>query len=274
MQSLIHVLDVYAPIALLVSFLGVAYKVGLHFVRVLTRRRFHGPPNAVDAPPRLSFFAALRRVVVFPTRRFSLKSNPVFALGAVFYHVGIVTISAGYALSVAILAGHLFAGDPIPDVSTGAAASGNHAISNLFAIVFGNGEALQSQFLFGPLARPFVILTWIVVVSALVGNTLLLLTHLRGRSGAILGDVDPAAKGLRVRGMFKPSHLAVTLMVYAIIWTELLARLDVIHGMVYLHAILGATLILVFPYTYLFHMLYGVVGWYYATRRWQARYIA
>ncbi len=275
MQTLIHALNVYAPLALLLSFLGVAYKASLHLARVFTRRRFHGQaPNAVDAPPRLGFLTAVSRVLVFPTKRFSLRSNPVFALGAVFYHVGIVTISAGYAASVAILGYHLFAGHPIPDVSTGAAASDNLSISNLFAIIFGNAEPLQSRFLFGPLARAFVVSTSLVVVSALVGNTLLLLTHLRGRSGAVLGDLDPAAKGLRVRGMFKPSHLAVTALVYAIIWTELLARLDVVHGMVYVHAMLGATLILVFPYTYLFHMLYGFVGVYYAARRWQARYIA
>jgi hypothetical protein len=168
---------------------------------------------------------------------------------------------------VAILGYHALAGDPIPNVAEG-------SFANVFAIVFGNAEPVQSQFLFGALARPFVIATWVVVASALVGNTLLLLTHLLGRSGAVRADIDPAAKGLRVRGKRAPSHLAVTALVYAIIWTEILARLEIVPGIVYVHAMLGATLLLVLPYTYLFHMLYGVIGVYYSARRWQARTIA
>jgi hypothetical protein len=275
MSALIGFLNIYAPIAFVVAGAGVAYKVLSHLVRVLTRH--HRRPvrtRAADAPPKLSFFAAARRVIMFPTTRFSFRANPVFVMGAVLYHIGIITISAGYGVSVALLGYHLLAGHPIPDISAGVSQADNHSISNLLAIIFGNGEPLPSAFLFGPLATLFTNVTWAVVVSALAGNTLLLYTHVRGRGGAIVRDLDPAAKGLRVKGMYKTSHLAVTAGVYAIIWTEILARLEVFPGMVYLHAILGTTLILIFPYTYLFHMLYGFVGIYYSARRYQERYIA
>ncbi len=275
MESLAQFLDAYAPFAIAVALLGVLYKGGLHAARMFTRGRRPGrAPNALDNPPRLSWAQALRKVFVFPTERFSMRANPVFALGAVLYHVGIISIAAGYGLSLVLLAVKLAAGDAIPDVLTGAEASRNLSASNLFAIVFGNAEPLQAGFLFGWGADAFREITWLAVASALVGNTLLLVTHLRGRGGAIVKDLDPAARNLRVRGKYAASHLLVTALVYAIIWTEILARLQVTPGIVYLHATLGATMILVLPYTYLFHMIYGPIGVLYAARRWRERVIA
>ncbi len=275
MNTLAHFLDAYAPFAIAVALLGVFYKGGLHAVRMFTRGRRPGrAPNAIDNPGRLTWVQAVRKVFVFPTERFSMRANPVFALGAVLYHVGIVSIAAGYGLSLVLLVARVFAGDPVPDVLTGAEASQNLSPSNLFAIVFGNAEPLQASFLFGWGAEAFREITWVVVACALVGNTLLLLTHLRGRGGAILKDLDPAARDLRIRGKYAASHLVVTALVYAIIWTEILARLQVAPGIVYLHATLGATMILVLPYTYLFHMIYGPIGVLYAARRWRERTIA
>jgi nitrate reductase gamma subunit len=275
MNTLAHFLDAYAPFAIAVALLGVLYKGGLHVIRMFARGRRPGrAPNAIDNPARLTWLQAFRKVFVFPTERFSMRANPVFALGAVLYHVGIIAIAAGYGLSLVVLAARLAAGDPIPDVLTGAEVSRNLSASNLFAIVFGNAEPLQAAFLFGEGAEAFREITWVAVAGALVGNTLLLLTHLRGRGGAIVKDLDPAAKGLRVRGKYAASHLLVTTLVYAIIWTEILARLQIDPGIVYLHATLGATMILVLPYTYLFHMIYGPIGVLYAARRWRERTIA
>jgi nitrate reductase gamma subunit len=275
METLAHFLDAYAPFAIAVALLGLFYKGGLHVARMLTRGRRPGrAPNAIDNPARLSWMQALRKVFVFPTQRFSMRANPVFALGAVLYHAGIVTVASGYGLSVVLLAVKAVAGDPVPSVITGAPASHDLSASNLFAIVFGNAEPLQAGFLFGGAAAAFREITWVAVASALVGNTLLLVTHLRGRGGAIVKDLDPAAKDLRVRGKHAMSHLLVTALVYAIIWTEVLARLQVAPGIVYLHATLGATMILVLPYTYLFHMIYGPIGVLYAARRWRERTIA
>lgn len=275
MEVLIQFLDKYALFALIVSFLGIFYKVSLHFIRVMTH-----PPlpkritNAVDPVKPVSFFEGVKRFFVFPTNRFAMKGNPVFALGAVLYHIGIITVSTGYGISLALLLFHIINGNPIPDVSTGAEQSYNYSLSNIFAIIFGNGEWLQAKFLFGNFANIFVYGTWVIVIIAFIGNSLLLIVHIFGLSGAITNDIDPAAKNLRLKGRFKFSHFLVTFLVYSIIWTEILARLDVIHGMVYIHSMLGATMILIFPYTYLFHMFYAPVAVYYGARRWSMRYIA
>ena len=165
-------------------------------------------------------------------------------------------------------------GFPVPDVNLGVSVSQNFSYSNIIAIIAGNGEPLQSEFLFGSLAGTFRAVTWVVVVSALLGNSLILFTHLLGRGGAIVRDLDKAARNVRTKGMFKPSHLLVTFLVYSIIWTEILSRLDIVSGMVYLHAVIGVTLVLLLPYTYLFHMLYFPVSVYYSARRWRERYIA
>jgi nitrate reductase gamma subunit len=275
METLAHFLDAYAPFAIAVALLGVLYKGGLHVARMLARGRRPGrAPNAIDNPARMPWLAAIRNVLVFPTERFSMRANPVFATGAVLYHVGIVSIATGYGLSLVLLAVKLAAGGAVPSVITGAEASHDVSASNLLAIVFGNAEPLQAGFLFGWGAAAFRAITWVAVACALVGNTLLLLTHLRGRGGAIMRDLDPAAKGVRARGKYAASHLIVTALVYAIIWTEILSRLQVAPGIVYLHATLGATMILIVPYTYLFHMIYGPIGVLYAARRWRERTIA
>jgi nitrate reductase gamma subunit len=231
--------------------------------------------NLLDAPPKLDWLTAIWNTISFPVTRFNVKANPVIVTGVIFYHLGIITITAGYALSMLMMGWHLALGvTTVPDISTGEAISNNFSYSNILAIIAGNGEVLQSEYLFGPFATAFRLLTWPVVISALFGNSLILFTHLRGRGGAVLRDIDSAAKNLRTKGMFKLSHLLVTFIVYSVIWTEILSRLEVVHGIVYLHAVLAVTLILLLPYTYLFHMVYFPVGVFYASRRWRERYIA
>jgi len=275
MEGLIKFLDQYALIALIISAAGIIYKVGLHFIRLVTHPPVLKPykNNAVDAIEPRGIIESIVRFFATPTKR-SSKSNPIFTAGAVMYHIGIITVSTGYGISLLILLYHVLNGNPIPDVSSDAQQSYNYSLSNIFAIIFGNGEWLQSRFLFGPFAEFFVYFTWIIVISAFIGNSLLMIVHIFGLSGAVIRDIDPAAKGVRRKGRFKFSHLLFTSLVYAIIWTEILARLDIVHGMVYIHSILGATMIMIFPYSYLFHMFYAPVAVYYGARRWRYRYIA
>ncbi len=272
---LIPFLEVYTPIALAIAAFGILYRVGTHAMR-LSRPSFPGmATNLLDAPPKLDWFTAVWKAISFPVLRFNVRANPIIVTGVIFYHLGIITISAGYALSLLMMGWHFALGvTTVPDISTGEAISNNFSYSNILAIIAGNGERLQSEYLFGPFATAFRVITWPVVISALFGNTLILFTHLRGRGGAVLNDIDKAAKNIRTAGMFKLSHLLVTFIVYSVIWTEILSRLEIVHGIVYLHAVLGVTLILLLPYTYLFHMLYFPVGAYYAARRWRERYIA
>lgn len=274
MHAFIPFLNVYTPIALLITIAGLTYRIGIHVVR-LSRPPSPGlVTNLLDAPPKLDWLAAIWNVLSFPVTRFNVRANPVLVWGVVLYHVGVITIIAGYALSTLLVCGYLALGLPIPDVSTGISVSYNISYSNVLAVIFGNGEPLQSAFLFGPLAGAFKLLTWLAVISALCGNSLILITHILGRGGAIVGDIDRAAKKIRIKGMFTVSHVLITLVVYTIIWTEILSRIDAVHGIVYLHSVIGITLILMMPYTYLFHMVYFPVSMYYSARRWRERCIA
>ncbi|KOR30468.1 hypothetical protein TI04_05660 [Achromatium sp. WMS2] len=275
MHALIPILDIYAPTALSIAALGLLYRIGLHLVR-LSKPSYPGmAKNLLDPPPKIGWTEAVWKVIAYPVTRFHVKANPMLVMGVIFYHLGIITLSAGYALSLLMLGWHLALGvNTIPDISTGIVNSTNYSFSNIFAIIFGNAEPLQAEFLFGPFAKIFNAVTWIFVASALFGNSFILLTHLRGRGGAIVNDLDPAASKVRVKGMFKLSHLLVTFIVYSVIWTEILSRLEIVHGIVYLHSLLGATLLLLLPFTYLFHMLYFPVNVYYAAYRWRERYVA
>ncbi len=239
MEKLIQTLDTYALIALIISGLGILYKVSLHIIRTLTHPPSLKPYKNISLDPvkPRSYIESIIKFFSSPTKR-AYKGNPIFAMGAVLYHIGIITVSTGYAISLIILLYHILNGNPIPDISTGSEHSYNYSLSNIFAIIFGNGEWIQAKFLFGKFASIFIYFTWIIVISAFIGNSLLMIVHIFGFSGAVTKDIDLAAKGVRRKGRFKFSHLLFTSLVYAIIWTEILARLELFHGMVYIHAFL------------------------------------
>jgi nitrate reductase gamma subunit len=66
----------------------------------------------------------------------------------------------------------------------------------------------------------------------------------------------------------------VRLLIFSIIWTELLARLHVVEGIVFAHAFLGLLLLSMLPFTYLFHIVYNFLAIFYAVRRRMNRAIA
>lgn len=268
-------LNVYAYIAFTLFFLGTALKLG-RFVRVaITNRKPRGrTPTALDAPEPMPTFEAIKKVLFGPITHFYLKANRTWARGYMFYHVAIITILSGYALSALILAVRILSGSPVPDVALGIPESYNYSPANLLAIVFGNAEHLQAPYLFGRLAGIFIAVTWVAVLFGLYGNTNLLITILRKKSGAVMDDLDPAARGIRTPGHFSWEHLFVTLLVFSIIWTEILARLELVPGIVYYHAALGLTIFAVFPFTYLFHIVYAFIAVYFAVQRRKNRTIA
>jgi hypothetical protein len=163
---------------------------------------------------------------------------------------------------------------PVPDVAAHSAASYNYSAANLLAIIFGNGEALQSSFLFGDLAGLFVGVTWVAVLFAVAGNLHLLYTAIRRRNGAVLAGIDPATAKTRIAGWPMWDRLIVRLLIFSIIWTELLARLHVVEGIVFAHAFLGLLLLSMLPFTYLFHIVYNFLAIFYAVRRRMNRAIA
>ena len=268
-------LNFWAPIAFAISAVGVALRLSRWGKAILMSKYIHrrNPSFPVNYRP-LGYARAAKDVVAGPVTHFHRKANRTWSRGYLLYHIAIITEVTGYTISAFILLSRMAAGQSVPDVSTGAAASSNVAPSNLLAIVFGNGEHLQADFLFGGFAPYFIALTWVAVCFAVVGNLHLLYTLLRRRNGAVLADIDDAARGVRLRGRRTWDRLVVRFLIFTIIWTELLARLDAVPGIVYLHAALGLALFTLFPFTYLFHMVYNFFAVYYAARRRAARAIA
>jgi nitrate reductase gamma subunit len=268
-------LNIVAPIALLVFAIGVSLKVGRWLIVLSTRSKVKGVTREFEGGPRpIAILQSLKEVLINPITHFYSKSNKTWNRGYMFYHIAIITKVIGYSLAALILMIHVGKGNAIPDVGAHATGSYNYSPANLLAIIFGNGEYLQANFLFGDLAPLFVNITWVAVMFAVAGNLHMVYTVLRNRNAAITGDIDDAAKGVRTKGRFMWDRTVVRLLIFTIIWTELFARLHLVDGIVFVHAFLGLTLLTLFPFTYLFHMVYNFLALFYATRRRMARTIA
>jgi len=239
----------------------------------LTVKRPKGrTPSAIDSPSSIiSLGSAYKRVITGPVKNFSRKANKIWTFGYISYHIGIITVLAGYGISLLVLAIRLMKGGPVPDVAAGLAASYNYTLPNLLAIIFGNAEPLQSVYLFGSYAGIFTSLTWVAVIAAVMGNFTLLMNHLTGRAGSIKSGMCKATEHIRTKGFHNSSNLLITFLVFSIVWSEVFARLHLVEGMVFVHTLLGLTLLAVFPFTVLSHIMYVWVGIYYAAktlRKW------
>ncbi|NTV66053.1 MAG: hypothetical protein HGA65_21305 [Oscillochloris sp.] len=268
-------LNIYAPIAFLLFFGGLALRMGRWVKALVTHRSMRGRNRTFPLMSRdLGMLKGASEVLAGPVRHFHNRANRTWSRGYALYHAAIITEVSGYSISALILAVRLAMGQPVPDVARHVAESFNYTPANLLAIVFGNGEELAAHFLFGSFAAAFVAITWVAVGFAVLGNLHLLFTLLSRRNAAVLGDIDAAAQGVRIKGRLTWDRLLVRLMIFSIIWTELLARLEVVPGIVFIHAGLGLALFTLFPFTYLFHMVYNVVALYYSARRRSIRAVA
>ena len=268
-------LNAYAPIALTIFAVGIALRLGRWAKAVVMRRDVHrrNPSFPVNYQ-RLSLFKGAMDVVTGPVTHFHRKANRTWSRGFVLYHIAIITEVTGYTLSALILLTRIAIGQPVPDIALHAEQSVNYDPANLLAIVFGNGESLSANFLFGGFGPYFIAITWVAVGFAVLGNLYLLYTLLRRRNAAVLGDIDKASEGVRIKGRLTWDRLTVRLLIFTIIWTELLARLDAVPGIVFVHAALGLALFTLFPFTYLFHVVYNFIALYYSARRRAIRAVA
>lgn len=276
-MDVINVLQVFAPLALAVFAIGVAPK----FIRwgrgVLAGGTFSGrSKNEIDSPERESPLRALVRVLYKPMT-FSSGANASWTAGYALYHVGIITIFAGYSLAAALLGVNILLGNPVPNMTTGEFTQ-QLSLVNLLAIVFGNAESPAREFLFGPAAPVFLGVTWVAVISAFLGNVALFGNAFRNK-GAIVGDIHEAARGFRTSGRFSLEHVLITGLVFGIVITELLARLAssvpaIPHNMLYYHLLLAMAIVVLTPFTFLKHIVFFPITLYYATRRRVTRTIA
>jgi nitrate reductase gamma subunit len=269
-------LNIFAPIALAIFAVGLGLRLGRWAKAVVARRStVHRRNSAFPVNYKtLSLVGGAKDVVSGPVAHFHRNANRTWSRGYLLYHIAIITEVVGYTLAAIILFARVAVGQTVPDIALHAEGSTNYDPANLMAIVFGNGEPLSANYLFGGFGPYFIGITWVAVGFAVAGNLHLMYTLLRRRNAAVVADIDPAARGVRIRGRMSWDRLAVRLLIFTIIWTELLARLDAVSGIVFVHAALGLALFTLFPFTYLFHMVYNVVALYYSARRRAVRAVA
>jgi hypothetical protein len=277
MGTLYQVLNVYTLIAVVVFVGGLSLHLGRWFLSATLKRRYRGVTKKFEGgPDRVGFFAGVKEVLLSPITHFYRRANPSWNRGYMLYHIAIVIKAVGYALATVVVLPHMLLGHTIPDVAMHASESYNYSPGNVAAIIFGSGEELQAHFLFGDvLGTGFMWLTAFALVLAVVGNLHMVYTMLRNRgASAILNDIDTAARGIRKTGTPKWDRVAVRLIIFAIIWVDVVSRLHLVENIVFVHAALGVTLLLIFPFTYLFHMVYNVLALVYSARRRMARTVA
>lgn len=260
------VVNAYAYIVLPVLMLGIAPKVGRLFC-LLLRHRTRGRVCAkVGAPKLRSWLSAWHEALTGPLRKFHWRANRTWTRGYALYHVAIVMVMLGYGFSALLLLQRTLSGIPVPDVERGVLSGSSYAPANLLAFIFGNAEPVQVKFLFGIYGPVFLAITWCEVACAVFGNCCLMVTLLGGRCGALRGDLDEPARGLRLRGRFSCQHLIVRTLIFSLIITEVIGRLGWVDGVVYYHSLLGLTILLVFPFAYLRHVLFAPLALYLAVR--------
>ena len=223
--------------------------------------------TALDFPAATRKRLALRDIVYNPFRKFHFKANRIWAMGYCLYHIGVVMLVTGYAVSALIIFIKYMGNVPIPDVTTGYQTANSLTAANILALVFGNGEHIQAQFLFGKFGQLFIAVSWIDIIFAFCGNQLLLYTTFRKKSGAVQGPIDQVVAGIRIKGGASLQHLMVRLTIFFIIISEILARLHLMDGIIYYHALAAMTLILFFCFTYLLHIAYAPLALYMAYQK-------
>jgi len=270
-------LDTYIFLAVVLFAGGLALKLGRLGKILLFNNKIRGVTTDFHGGPEpMSFFAAAKSVLVEPMSHFYRKANPSWNRGYMLYHIAIITKSAGYALAAILLLFHFVMGNPIPDIANHTESSFNFAPANLAAIIFGSGEHVQAHFLFGHVGgTAFIWITGLALIFAVVGNLYMVYTTLRNRgASAILHDIDKSAKDVRSNGFPKWDRVLVRLVIFMIIYTDIVARLHIVSDAVFFHAFLGSSLLLLFPFTYLFHMVYNILALYYSSRRRMVRTVA
>jgi nitrate reductase gamma subunit len=268
-------INAVAPIAIGIFIIGTGLRLGRWLIAATTRRRPRGLTRQFEGGVQpVGLLQSIKMVLVNPVTHFSGRANKPWARGYLLYHIAIITEVIGYSMAGLIVLFHVAMRNPVPDVASHAAESYNYSPANLLAIIFGNGEHLQSTFLFGNFAQLFVTVTWVAVLCAVAGNLHLLYTAIRKRNGAVLAGIDDASSEMRTRGWLMWDRVVVRLMIFTIIWTELLARLHVVEGIVFVHAFLGLMLMTLLPFTYLFHIVYNFLAVFYAVRRRRSRAVA
>lgn len=274
---LYQLLNFYTLVAVIIFVVGLALNLGRWLFSFSSRRRYRGITKQFEgAPTHTSFFAGAKDVLLGPVKHFYHQANPSWNRGYMLYHIAIITKATSYGVAALIVFAHMLLSHTVPDVAAHAKESFNYAPGNIASIIFGSSEELQAHFLFGDFLGPIVMtITGLALVLAVLGNLHMVYTTLRNRgASAIVRDIDHAARGIRTLGIPKWDRVLVRLIIFSIIWVDIVSRFHLVDNIVFIHAFLGMTLLLIFPFTYLFHMVYNVLALIYSSRRRMLRTVA
>jgi len=260
-MSIHSFLNVYSILAVgLIVFSWTSLGWNIVALGWLRRRGPERNSSALKTPPPRTFLQTLRQYTADPWLRFHRRTNRLWAHGYLFYHLGIFTIVAGYAVTLLILALKFFHGAEIPNLTPSAAPQAALSPANFLAMVFGNAEPVQRHFLFGRYASLFLGVSWLELACAIYGQACLMTALLCFGQGAVRRAPDSASRNMPRDGRFSGQHLLVRSLIFTIVITEILARLQVTPGIVYYHAALGLTLLVLAPHTYLAHIFIAPIA--------------
>ncbi len=256
MNLIIYYLNIICyiiPIVVIFSLVSKAY-------RFRTARRNNGYSikkiNTTDCLRIKSGQCNLRQFFSRPMLNFHRKTNRFWAFGYFLYHIAIVTMACGYMLSTIILITKHVQNIPFPVLFESSNCS-QFCPTNIAGLIFGNGEIMISEFLFGKYASLFRTITWIDISIACTGNLLLMITLILKKMGYYSGKVDLASKNFKLKGKRNIEQAIVRSIIFCIIWSEILSRLHFMDNyLLVLHIALGLCLILLLPFFYLKHIIF------------------
>lgn len=205
----------------------------------------------LDAAVPRSTFATFKAIFLNPLRHFHVRAHPLWTLGYGCYHLAIFTVVLTYGACVLALLVRRAEGCSFPVVETAPNAVG---LVRCLLLIFGSGETRVAQFLFGRGHFVLSSIGWWELGLATVGNCALTWAWIRHGMGALTRDLDETCRQIRIGGARVASQIAVRALVFSIIQTEWLGRLDLCHYATQLHTVLGLTLLLISPFCYLAHL--------------------
>jgi len=236
----------YALFVFFVVAVWSSYKLFDCFYSYNSYKKWFMPANDSSAR-HLSKIGTLKLFFISPKKNFHRLSRPIWSIGSMLYHVGLVSLFFGYFLSAGIVIFKIVTKDSIPLADVTFHQSQSYEPSNILAFIFGNAEPFAAPYLFGQYSDLFVTTSLVQIMIASFGNGLLLFSLLSSR-------VQPGKPKLP-RSKFI-QRLLVRVLIGMIIWAEISSRIFHSPMVLYGHIILGLSLILLIPLFYLNHIIF------------------
>jgi hypothetical protein len=185
-----------------------------------------------DAPRPNPAITTGKAVLLRPLQRFHFVTRRAWSVGYFCYHTALLSVLTVYGWCAVAVLVRSMQSVPLPSY-TGLPADG---FGRVVSLILGSGDPALGAYLFGSYRHLFRAFGWCELGVAMTGNVALL-----------IGWFSEIPRR-------KPSHLLVRTLIFAIIQTEWLGRLQLVNWATGLHTVLGLTLLLMAPYCYLAHI--------------------